>query len=178
MKFLKWLLIIIALLVVSLAVIAFFLPKTSHVERSITINATQDAVFNQVNSFKNFNQWSPWADKDPNATYSYSGPEAGVGNKMSWSSDKPEVGQGSQEIIESQYPKKVKTKLLFGDDPNPGFATFSIEEISFDQTRLTWSFDADFSESLVGRYFGLMMDSMLGPDYEKGLSRLRQLLEN
>ena len=114
MKFIKWFLIVVALLLVTLAVIGYFLPKTAHVERSITVNANRDAVFTQVNSFKNFNQWSPWFDKDPNANYQYSGPESGVGNSMSWNSDKKEVGKGSQEIIESQYPSHVKAKLLFG----------------------------------------------------------------
>ena len=177
MKFIKWFLIVVALLLVTLAVIGFFLPKVAHVERSITINASRDAVFAQVNSFKNFNQWSPWFDKDPNANYQYSGPESGVGNSMSWNSDKKEVGKGSQEIVESQYPSHVKAKLLFGDDPNPGYATYTIEEITYNQTKITWSFDADFGNNVVGRYFGLMMDGMLGPDYEKGLQSLKEKVE-
>ncbi|NVK21174.1 MAG: SRPBCC family protein [Kangiellaceae bacterium] len=177
MKFLKWFFIILATLVAILVIAGFFLPKESHVERSTTINASMDTVFQQVNSFQNFNQWSPWVEKDPNATYTYSGPDAGVGNKMAWASELREVGSGSQEIVESDYPRHVKTKLYFGDDPNPGYATFTLEELGPKQTKLTWSFDADFGSNIVGRYFGLMMDGMLGPEYEKGLAKLKSTLE-
>ncbi len=177
MKFIKWFLIVVALLIVTLALIGFFLPKSVHVERSVVIETDRDTVFHQVNSFQHFNTWSPWHELDPNASYEYSGPESGVGNKMTWSSEEPEVGKGSQEIIESQYPGLIKTKLYFGDDPNPGFAEFKIEEISYNQTKLTWGFDVDFGKNIVGRYFGLMMDGMLGPYYEKGLQKLKQKLE-
>lgn len=178
MKFLKWLLIIVVSLAIVLAVIGFFLPKTVHIERSIVIGGDRDKVFNQINSMERFNQWSPWFKLDPNANYQYSGPQSGKGSKMSWDSADPNLGKGTQEIIESQYPSLVKTELFFGDDPNPGYATFNIEEITYTQTRVTWSFDADFGNNIIGRYFGLMLDSMLGPQYDEGLKALKQQVEN
>ncbi len=178
MKFLKWLLIILVTLLIVLAVVGFFLPQKVHVERSIVIDGDRDAVFTQINSMQNFNTWSPWFKLDPNANYQYSGPEAGKGNKMSWSSEDPNVGKGAQEIVESQYPAFVKTELFFGDDPNPGYADFTIEEVTYTQTRVTWGFDADFGNNILGRYFGLMMDGMLGPKYEEGLQALKEKVEN
>ena len=178
MKFLKNLFIVIAVLAIILIVVGFFLPKTSHVERSITINASRDAVFQQVNTFEDYNSWSPWFDRDPNAEYSYSGPDSGVGAQMSWKSDNSQVGNGAQKIVESTYPKLVKMELLFGEDPNPGYATFELEEVSSQQTKLTWSFDADFGNNIIGRYFGMFMDGMLGPDYEKGLQSLKAKIES
>jgi effector-binding domain-containing protein len=35
----------------------------------------------------------------------------------------------------------------------------------------------NFNGKLVDRYFGLMMDSMIGKDYDKGLARLKALVE-
>lgn len=177
MKFLKWFLIILIMILIVLTVVGFFLPQTAYVERSVVIGSNRDAVFVKINSLQNFNEWSPWYQRDPNATYEYSGPEIGKGNKVTWSSENPRVGQGSQEIVESQYPSFIKTELYFGDDPNPGYAEFNIEEITYTQTRVTWSFSADFGNNIIGRYFGLMLDSMLGPDYEKGLQSLKQQLE-
>ncbi|NVJ67324.1 MAG: SRPBCC family protein [Gammaproteobacteria bacterium] len=178
MKFLKWFLIILVSLLIILAVVGFFLPQKVHLERSIIIGANRDTVFTQINSMQNFNQWSPWYKLDPNANYQYSGPDAGKGNRMSWSSQDPNVGKGSQEIVESQYPSLVRTELLFGDDPNPGYAEFSIEEITYTQTRVTWGFDADFGNNIVGRYFGLFLESMLGPQYEEGLKALKEQVES
>jgi len=41
-----------------------------------------------------------------------------------------------------------------------------------------WGFDADFEGNLIGRWFGLLMEKMLAPDYEKGLPKLKTLLES
>lgn len=177
MKFLKYLFLIIAALAVVIVVVGFFLPKSVHMERSTTINASIDKVFQQVNTFEDYNSWSPWFERDPNAEYQFSGPETGVGAKMAWQSDDAQVGDGSQEIVESTYPKHVKTELMFGEDPKPGYAVFTLEELGPRETKITWSFEADFGNNIIGRYFGLMMDSMLGPDYEKGLASLKANVE-
>ncbi len=177
MKFLKWFLIVLVSLVVVLAVIGFFLPKSVEVQRSIVIGSNKDSVFTSINSMQRFNEWSPWYVMDPNAKYEYSGPTDGEGNKMSWDSQDPNLGKGTLEIIESQYPSMIKTELFFGDDPNPGYAVFDIEEITYTQTRVTWTFSADFGNNIIGRYMGLMMDGMIGPTYEDGLRNLKNKLE-
>jgi effector-binding domain-containing protein/uncharacterized protein YndB with AHSA1/START domain len=158
------------------AVIGLFLPKTAHVERSIVIDAPQATVFTVLNGFRQFNRWSPWADIDPNATTSYEGPAAGVGAKMSWSGN-AEVGTGSQEILEAVPFERLKVRLTFGDFPGE-FAASYILAPEGSGTKMTWAFDADYGSSIFGRYFGLMSDAMLGPDYEKGLARLKPLAES
>ena len=178
MKFLKNLFIVIAVLAIVIIIVGFFLPKTAHVERSITINASQDKVFQQVNTFDDYNNWSPWYKMDPDAKYEFSGPDSGVGAMMSWDSENAQLGTGSQKIVESTYPKLVKTELLFGEDPKPGYATFELEELGPRETKVTWSFDADFGNNIVGRYFGVFLDSMLGSTYEEGLQALKEEVEN
>jgi hypothetical protein len=178
MKFLRNLFIVIAVIAVVLIVVGFFLPQTAHVERSIVVNASPDTVFQEVNTFEEYNDWSPWFKRDPDAVYEYSGADSGVGAKMSWKSDDPQVGNGSQEIIESTYPKHVKMELFFGEDPKPGYASFNLKELGPNQTELTWSFDADFGNNIIGRYFGIFMDDMLGPDYEQGLESLKAKIES
>ena len=178
MKLLRNLFIIIAVIAIILVVVGFFLPQTAHVERSIVINASPDTVFQEVNTFEEYNDWSPWFKRDPEAVYEYSGPNSGIGAKMSWKSEVPQVGNGSQEIIESTYAKHVKTELIFGEDPKPSYASFELEELGPKSTKLTWSFDADFGNNIIGRYFGIFMDKMLGPDYESGLESLKNKIEN
>ena len=45
-------------------------------------------------------------------------------------------------------------------------------------TRIDWSYDSAFKGSLLYRYFGLMLDRMVGPDHEHGLARLKTLVES
>ncbi len=44
-------------------------------------------------------------------------------------------------------------------------------------TRVTWTNEGDMGANPVNRYFGLMMDRMVGPDFEAGLKNLKALAE-
>jgi effector-binding domain-containing protein/uncharacterized protein YndB with AHSA1/START domain len=175
MAVLKKALIALVVIVAVLAAVGLMLPRQVHVERSATIAAPRATVFALLNSYKRFNEWSPWAGLDPNARYTYSGPEAGVGAGMSWVGDPKKVGSGSQEILESQPYERVKTALDFGDQ-GKATAEFALVKEG-DATRVTWGFDTDLGMNPVGRYFGLMFDGMIGKDYEKGLAGLKTLAE-
>lgn len=176
MRFLKGLLLVVAALVALLVVVAFFLPKTSHVERSVTIDRPPSEVFGVLNNIHRFNAWSPWFDLDPNAKYTYSGPSTGVGAKLAWSGNK-DVGSGSQEFVASKPNESLKIQLDFGDMGRP-VAELRLAPIGSGSTKVTWTLDQSFEGSLVGRYFGLMMDSMVGKDYDKGLAKLKTLVES
>lgn len=176
MNILKKLIIALAGLLVLLVGVGLLLPKTAHVERSIVVQAPAANVFTVLNGFRLFNRWSPWADIDPNAKTTFEGAETGVGAKMSWSGN-GDVGTGSQEIIESTPHSSIKLRLTFGDFPGSFTATYLLAPEGTG-TKVTWQFDADYGSSILGRYFGVLSDSMLGPDYEKGLARLKTFVES
>lgn len=175
MKKIKAFLFAIIALVVIVVVVGFFLPATAHVERTTVVDASQTTVFTLLNSYKTFQQWSPWFERDPIAEYTYEGPESGVGAKMSWKSEKPDVGSGSQEITGSVPYSEITTHLDFGDQGTAN-AFFHIKPVG-EQTEITWGFDTEFGFNIVGRYMGLLFDRMLGPDYEKGLNSFKTLVE-
>lgn len=175
MKMLKRILICLVVVVVLLAGIGFVLPRHAHVERAIEIKAPQAQIFDMVSSFKRFNEFSPWAELDPNMQLTYEGPESGVGAKMSWVSTNKNVGSGSNEIVEATAPSFVRTKLDFGDQGG-GEAAFKLDPIE-GGTRVTWTFDSDLGNNPIARYFGLMFDRFIGPDYEKGLAKLKDIME-
>jgi len=177
MKFIKVLLGVIVTLVVLVLIGGMILPSERHVERSIVVEAEPAEVFAMVNDFREFNKWSPWATYDPEGTrYEFSGPDAGVGSTMSWSSEHPNVGSGTQEIVDSEPNTMVKSKLTFEGFDTPSYAAFILEPTD-GGTRLTWSFDANF-DNMIGRYMGLMMDKWVGDEYERGLARLKEQAES
>ena len=172
---LKMILVALVVLVALLAGIGMFLPRQVHVERAATIDAPPATVFAVVNGFTLFNKWSPWHDLDPNAQYTFDGPARGVGARLSWQGDPKTVGTGSQEIIESRPFEMVKSSLDLGDQ-GTATAQFALSPEG-NGTKITWSLDTDMGMSPVSRYFGLMMDGMVGKDYEKGLASLKALTE-
>ncbi len=175
MKVVKIVLGIIVVLVVAFLLVGMLLPSGQYVERSAIVRAEQAEVFALVSDYRQFNRWSPWAERDPETEYEFSGPATGMGAKMSWRSEDPNVGNGAQEIVEIQPDTMVRSKLTFEGFDTPSYATFALEPTD-DGTQVTWSFDANM-DTMVGRYMGLMMDKWVGADYERGLVRLKELAD-
>lgn len=177
MRVLRGLLIGLVVLIAALIGVGMILPDHAHVERSIVIDAPPAEVFAALNGFASFNQWSPWAELDPDAQFTREGPETGVGARQGWRSEDQSVGSGSQEIVESTPNSLIRMKLVFEGFDSDNLATYTL--IPEGQgTRVIWSYDSNFKGHLMNRYFGLMLDGMLGPDYERGLSKLKAMLEN
>ncbi len=175
MKIIKFILAFLAIAILAVVVIGFFLPQTAQVERSISINQSADKVFAIVNNPSRFNEWSPWHEIDPNTQYEFSGPESGVGAKMSWNSEHKHVGKGTQEIIESVTNEKVVVALDFGQQGQPVAEILTAAD--GDSTNVTWKLLSDAEGNIIGKYFNLMLDSMVGPMYEKGLAKLKSVAE-
>ena len=176
MKFLKYAAWSILGLAALLLAVGAFLPTSAHVERSIGTTASPGTVYGIVNGFQRFNEWSPWAGLDPETRYTYSGPATGVGARMEWSSEKPEVGSGSQEITAVEPGRSVTMRLDFTGQ-STAKTTMVIEPDAGGGSLVHWSFDTSFEHSFPMRYLGLLFDGMIGADYEKGLSRLKSLAE-
>ncbi|MEA3274449.1 MAG: SRPBCC family protein [Pseudomonadota bacterium] len=156
--------------------VGLLLPGQMQVERSVEISTAPEAIFPLVDDLRAFNRWSPWAKDTSNTRYSFEGPEAGVGARMTWSSDDPEVGAGSQEIIRSRQPEQVVFLLDFGPQGSAD-ARFDLEPLDSGPTRVTWSFGYQIGNDLIGRYMGLLMKGLVGDKYEEGLDRLKRLAE-
>ena len=173
--FKKLLVVVVALSFLIIAG-AYLLPAETEVSRSIVIEKDVQTVFPVVNSLKASQQWSPWAEKDPQMKVAYEGALSGVGAAMSWESQNPQVGKGSQKIIESQDLKMVLISLSF-DGQNDANAKFELEALAENKTKLVWSFVSEHGSNPINRYMGLMFDTWVGGDYEKGLLNLKELLE-
>ncbi|MEM0946170.1 MAG: SRPBCC family protein [Pseudomonadota bacterium] len=175
MRILKWLLGLVVAFALVVIIGGFLLPREVVVSRSVDIEAPASTIFPHVNSLKATEAWSPWLERDPGVQLTYTGPDAGVGATLSWQSDDPQVGVGSQEIIASTENAQVDTALDFGD---MGIATarFLLEEAG-GVTTVSWDLTTDMGAGPVGRWMGLMMDGWVGGDYEQGLQNLKSLVE-
>ncbi|MBL8256546.1 MAG: SRPBCC family protein [Pseudoxanthomonas mexicana] len=173
MKIFRWVLGVIAVIGLALGVGGLLLPSTTHVERSIVIERSPGQVFAALDSFERFNAWSPWAEYDPQATYTFEGPASGVGARMRWVGNRA-VGSGSQEITASEPHRRVAVALNFDGSQAQGTYVLAPEGAG---TRVTWAFDSDHGMNPFKRWLGLLFDKMIGADYEKGLAKLKALLE-
>ena len=172
----------VLLLLVAFVVTGYLLPKQVHIERSITVNRPVSMMFELLNTYRYYNEWSPWADRDPKAEFIVSGPDSGVGARMSWIGDPHLVGSGWQEIVASKPYEQIRIKLDFDAQ---GIADTGFNLVSRgDATEITWFFDSDLTagvnylDSFLARYFGLLFDRWVGGDYEQGLVNLKRYAES
>lgn len=168
-------LLLLAVLLVIFLIVGMMLPEKLQLERSIVVNATADRVYPYVSNFHLRNQWSPWAKIDQDTVYRFEGEEQGVGAIMHWSSEHPQVGKGSQKIIQATAGQSVKSVLVFAG-MGKAHSSFTLSE---DQgaTKLTWGFAMHFGYNIPGRIFGLWMKDEIAKTYDQGLLSLKQLVE-
>jgi hypothetical protein len=162
--------LLVAVIVVVLAV-GLFLPKDYRVERSIEIDCPPEWVFEEVNSLQRWSAWSPWIARDPTIDSQYSGPEAGVGSKVAWTSENS--GAGIQTITLSEPAQRIETHLDFGE-MGQAQSDWTFEPKGLGVV-VTWGLSGN-APGVLGGYFARMMDGWVGADYEDGLSRLKQVV--
>ncbi len=174
MSGLKRLTVGIFLLAFVMAAVAFALPNTVALERSAVINALEADIFPYLNNLKKFNSWSPWAARDPETQYIFTGPAEGKGARMEWDGDT--VGAGTMEIINSEPGKNLAVALDFGARGKAS-STFRLSP-SGAGTRVTWGFETTAGNNPVKRWMGVLFTrGWIGEVYEEGLERLKKVVE-
>ena len=162
-------------LIAILAVIGLSLPSQVRVERAQTINVQPETLYTILSSLKATQQWSPWLPIDPNTQIELDGAPRGEGAVLRWQSENPSVGVGQQEIIAANPSEFVRIRVTM-DGFGESIAEFTLSEAS-GGTQVVWRFEKELSANPLERYMGTMMESWVGPDYERGLGNLKAFAE-
>src|SRR5882672_3251235 len=135
---LTYILIALAAVVVILLIVIALQRGDFRIERSATISAPPQRVFEQVNDFRKWTAWSPWEKMDPNLKRTYEGSPAGTGAVYSWAGNK-KVGEGRMTVIDSRPSDLIRIKLEFLKP----FQATNTAEFTFqpqgNQTRVVWA---------------------------------------
>lgn len=166
----------IGLIIVAILVAAALQPADYTVSREISIKAPAEKIFPYLNNSKLAEQWGPWMEIDPSTKMQYSGPDSGPGSRADWTSD-GQMGVGSATITESVPNQKVVMKLAYTkpmamtQDAEYNLRTEGAESV------VTWKVQG--KNTFPGRVMCMFMnmDKMVGGMFEKGLSKLKTLVE-
>lgn len=145
---------------------------TYTVVRSATIDAPPARVYGEIANFRNWTKWSPWEGVDPNLERTYSGAESGTGAVYGWSGNR-RAGQGRMEIVDAIEPSRVHIDLAFEKPWKARNDTRFTIEPAGSGSHVTWSMTG--KKTLMTKAMGIFksMEKFLGPDFEKGLARLK-----
>ncbi|APE01694.1 polyketide cyclase [Alteromonas mediterranea] len=175
MGVLKKLLIVFGAVIAIFVISSFFIPKDYSVERTITIDAEPSDVYPYVVDLREWKKWGVWFKRDPNMQLTYSGPDRAIGMRSVWESETE--GNGEMEITQLEHNKRVLYRLYF---PDFDMGSSGIVEIkpTAGGTLVIWRDEGTVDNNPINRYFALLMDGMIGPDFEMGLENLKILVEN
>jgi len=175
MKWFKHIVPGLVIVVALLAVIGFLLPGSYRVERSQTIAAKPDAAFTIVNNLKTWPEWTAWTvARFPDMKIEFSGPGSGAGATYQWSGKSS--GSGKLQITKAEAAQLIVYDLDFeqGKHVSKGEISFAPEG---DAVKVKWVNYGELGGNPMNRWFGLRMDSMMGPDLQAGLDNLKKKLE-
>ncbi len=145
------------------------------VERSITVNASSHLVHGLVNDFHKWPLWSPWEGLDPALQRTYGGPDEGEGARYDWKGNR-KAGEGGMVITGSTPERIVMTITFLKPFKATNTTRFDLTP-SGNGTQVRWEMSGEQQGvmSLLGKVYP--MDRMIGPDFEKGLARLKAVAE-
>ncbi len=144
------------------------MPKV-HVSKHTIIDASLEKVHSLTSDFHQRVRWSPWLITDPKATvevnadgssYTWEGPRVGAGEMHMTS--KSDTHMESDLVFLKPWKSKAKTSM-------------SLEKIKDNKTKVTWSMVTKMPFFLF--FMKNMMKGLIGMDFERGLTMLKDLSE-
>lgn len=166
----------LAALVLVLVVVVAMQPAEYRVERSRVVPASPEVTYAVLADFDRFEEWSPWAELDPNMKKTVEGTPGTAGYRYAWTGNQ-DVGKGSMVVKQAKAPERIDIELEFVEPFASVAQTSYILEPVEGGTKVTWTMAGD--NDFMGKAMGLMMDmdAMIGADYDKGLAKLEPIVK-
>jgi uncharacterized protein YndB with AHSA1/START domain len=169
--------VVLAIPIAIVLILAATKPDTFTVQRAAAVRAPPEKIFPLINDFHQWGTWSPWEGKDPGMKRTYSGTASGRGAVYAWDGNK-NVGSGRMEILDASSPSKIVIKLDFLKPFEAhNTAEFTMLPQGDGATNISWVMHgpAPFMSKMMQVFMNI--DSMVGKDFEIGLSNLKKLTE-
>lgn len=153
------------------------MADTFVVERSRSMNASPAEVFEHVVDLGKWGAWSPWDAMDPEMDKTFTGDPGTVGSHYHWSGNR-KVGEGEMTVTEIDAPNRVAVDLKFIKPFKSQNVTEVMVAAEGDGSKVTWRMTGP--HTMMTKVMGIFrsMDKMIGPDFEKGLSKLKTITES
>lgn len=148
----------------------------AHLDVSVHINASAQAVFDRMNDLSRFNDWNPFPEMDATTVTSHEGPNSGVGAVFNYQGQR--LGKGRMEIVSVDVPREIEIAMTFwrGDKATHSESAFVIVDAPGGGVNAHWVLDEDRGVMmwLAGK---VMFDKMMSGTFTSGLEKLKALVE-
>lgn len=177
MKFVKWFISSLIIIILSLFIASLFLPDKYYLQRSITINTSDTNVYKYLISLKNIRNYSPWHKLDTGVKYSYSGIDAVENSSVNWVSEKDNL-TGAEMKIKKLIPNKLIDMYFTFSKQGDFDLKYKIQTINKGFSKLSIELNKDIGYNFPFRYYALMYNYHLIPDFDSALKNIKMQCEN
>ena len=172
MKAIKVIAILLIVLLLGLVLVGVFLPKDFSVQRSVRIDTNPTHVSVYIVNLNQWPHWSPWKDYDETMEVTLGDQILGVGANQSWKGDS---STGRLEFTKVS-DDRVEFTCYFGDTQSEADCYLSFVPDG-DATKVEWGMSGSIDTPIIGGYFAMLMDQMVGSKFEHGLHKMKAAAE-
>jgi hypothetical protein len=171
--------VLVALLIVFVlaVVVGVCLPDHGHIERTVEVSSPVRQVYDSVDSFRRYPQWSALRSFDPRIQMTLEGPEAGPGAKVSWNSSVEKIGAGSLEIKSDKQDDSVNIAVDNSwTGTNKNYTISLVPSASGKTLKINVAYDVDYGWNLMSRFSGLYINGDPASTIQTSLNNLSAML--
>ncbi|GAA4815833.1 SRPBCC family protein [Litoribaculum gwangyangense] len=176
MKALKYILFLILIAIIGLAIYIAVQPNEFSFNRSKIIKAPVSVVFNKVNDFKNWPDFSPWIEQEPTATLIFGDTTSGTNGNYAWKGDI--LGEGSMKNLSVVIDQSINQYITFIKPFKSESEINWTFETSEEGTKVTCGMNGkqDFMTKMYTTFAGSIEENT-APDFDRGLYKLDSIIQ-
>lgn len=169
----KKVLLIIAVIIAGIIIWLAVIDGSYHVKRTVSVNVPVSEAYAFVSDYNNWPSWSPWLIMEKDIDLVFTGEPGKLDHGYTWKGKL--VGAGEMNTKSLKMNERIDQGLFF-KEPFPSQSDV-YWEFSGDtaQTTITWGMTGTMP--FFFKFMASQMEPMIGMDYERGLSMLKEKLE-
>jgi len=168
----RFIIFLIAVFIV-IFLISLLLPSKVTVSKSVDINASEEAVSNQIVNFEEWKNWYP-AFKDENISIIKNPPAV---NTLASVTLKDRNGKSITLLLIDTSKQTININLQSASSTKVSYQFIMIPKIN-NQVQLTWNVNTNLGWLPWKKMEGILLDKFSGNQYEAALENLRKAAEN
>lgn len=176
MKFIKYFLLVLVVLLAITLVWGALLPNQATVTQSVVTHADPQRVFYLMNDLTHWSAWSEWRKADPKAKYTYAQNARGIGAWMAWEGKK--MGKGKLSLTDIVPNRRLEYSMEFME-PRTLVSNGFIELNSTNgQLTITWQEVVELP-NLISRLFFTLgnLKEQMTQDLQKNMLNMAGMAE-
>lgn len=175
MKTFKYILFLLLIVFIGTSIYIAVQPNEFSFSRSRNIKAPTSLLYNKVNDFKNWPQFSPWIEKEPLSAISFNEKTSGVDAYYSWNG--AALGEGTMKTIAVEENKFIEQDITIIKPFKSESHSNWIFETHETGTKVTWTMTGkqNFMTKLYTTFSG-SIEKNSAPDFDRGLFKLDSIV--